>query len=122
MRKVAVPRRSTGGCGENPESETVFPMEDDDPADLSSEPGENAEQECDSELEELATRTLLEVKAQVQVDCEKSSALPGYVDRGAAETCVNLEEDPDSNDVDRISRLPNRWDTYKTNDSHKTDR
>ena len=123
MRKVAVPRRSTGGCGENPESEIVFPMEDDDPADLSSEPGENAEQECDSELEELATRTLLEVKAQV--DCEKSSALPGiagYVDRGTAETCVNVDEDPDSSDVNRTSRLSNRWETCKPKDSHKTDR
>ena len=122
VRKVAIPRRSTGGCREHPKSEIVFPMEGDDPADLSSEPGENAEQECDSELEELATRTLLEVKAQT--DCRKSSALPGYVDRGSAQTCVNVDEDSDSesNDVDRMNRLPNTWETYKTKDSHKTDR
>lgn len=111
VRKVAIPRRCTGGCGEHAESEIGSPNESDDPGDLSSEPGENAEQECDSELEELAARTLLEVKAEGEG--RNSSARVGYVDRGATGMVVDVDEHSD--DDGRMNNLRNRGGDYKTN-------
>ncbi|KAK2138546.1 hypothetical protein NP493_7535g00002 [Ridgeia piscesae] len=118
VRKVAIPRRSTGGCREHAETEIACPSEGEDPGDLSSEPGENAEQECDSELEELATRTLLEVKAESER--RNSSAQVGFafVDRAATDMVV--DDCSGQNDGDRTNDMRNRGGDYKTKDTYNT--